>query len=164
MKINLCVLVLLWGAILPFANGEEVCVSDNPAISAIQKQWLAPQLPGDRVFAEGFRPTSLQLLPKSQAEGLFGLPNIKSRKTMLFFNQYAWTIETDGDYWLVADSGAWLDVRDGQQALEPITFNHGLRCAGIYKALKFHLPKGRYVLIVASDATDKVKIAAELER
>lgn len=164
MKINLCLLVLLWGAILPFANGEEVCASDNPSISTIQKQWQAPQLPGEKGFSEGFRPTLLQLLPRSQAESLFGTQSIKSRKTILFFNRYEWTIEAGGDYWLVADSAAWLDVRDGGQALEPITFNHGLRCAGIHKALKFHLPKGRYVLIVASDETDKVKIAAELER
>lgn len=48
-----------------------------------------------------------------------------------------------------------------QASLEPLAVHQGLRCAGIHKALKFHLNEGRYVLIVASDEIDTVKTAAE---
>jgi hypothetical protein len=165
MKIQRFLPVLLWAMLLS-AHAQEACISDNPAINTIRQQWEAPRPTGDSKFAGAFQPTALALLPKIQAESLYGALNIKSRKPMRYFNQYEWTIAAEGDYWLVADSGAWMDVRNGQnpQGLEPLTFNHGLRCAGIHKALKFHLKKGSYVLIVASDEIDKVKIAAAQEQ
>jgi hypothetical protein len=165
MKIQRFLPILLWATLLS-AHAQEACISDNPAINTIRQQWDAPRPAGDHKFVGAFQATALALLPKIQAEGLFGTLSIKSRKPMRYFSQYEWAIAAEGDYWLVADSGAWMDVRDGsgQQALEPLTFNHGLRCAGIHKALKFHLKKGSYALIVASEDTDKVKVAAAIAK
>ncbi|EJL94626.1 hypothetical protein PMI16_00072 [Herbaspirillum sp. CF444] len=148
------------------AYAQETCVSANPVIGAMQAQWNNARTESAPAFTDGFVPVTLTLLPLPEAESKYGKLAIKSKKEMRFTNRYNWRIETEGDYWIAADSPAWMDVIDvanGRQALEPLTFNQGLRCAGIHKALKFHLHAGSYTLLVASEDIDKVKVSAGRE-
>lgn len=148
------------------AYAQEACVSANPVIGAMQAQWNNARTETTAAFTDGFVPVTLALLPLDDAETKYGKLAVKSKKAMRFTNRYSWRIETEGDYWVAADAPAWMDVIDdtnGKQALEPATFNHGLRCAGIHKALKFHLPAGTYTLLIASEDVDKVKVSAGRE-
>lgn len=143
----------------PAAMAQAACESDNPVISAMQQKWNTPA-PSGAEATDGFGPVQAALLPIAQAQAQFGPLSFKSKKQMQYALQLRWHVSEEGDYWLAADSGAWIDVVDGGRALEPLTFNHGLRCAGIHKALKFHLRAGDYLLRVGSDETPGVKIAA----
>lgn len=151
------------------AQAQEACISSNPVIGAMQMQWNNTRTVLESSFIDGFVPVTLTLLPMAESAARYGKLTIKSKKEMRFTNRYSWHIDTEGDYWLAANSAAWMDVIDlsaptnTAQALEPLTFNHGLRCAGIHKALKFHLHVGSYTLLVASDETDKIKVSAGRE-
>ncbi|WP_050478782.1 hypothetical protein [Herbaspirillum rhizosphaerae] len=151
---------------LSAAHAQEACASPNPVIGAMQAQWNNARTETAAAFSDGFVPVTLVLLPLPEAETRYGKLAIKSKKPMRFTNRYSWRIETEGDYWIAADSPAWMDViydTNGKAALEPLTFNHGLRCAGIHKALKFHLRAGAYTLLIASEDLDKVKVSAGRE-
>jgi hypothetical protein len=163
MKIKRLIVILACMSVFSPVQAEDGCTSDIAAIQTMQRNWDTPSAPRQGGFVDDIVPTSLQLRPRTLAEMESGPLNIKSHKTMQFFNRYQWSIAVEGDYWIAADSGVWIDVSDGNGVLVPVTFNHGLRCAGIHKALKFHLRKGLHQLLVASDAADKVKIAAVLE-
>lgn len=151
------------------AQTQPACVSDNPVIGAMQTQWNTTRTVLESSFTDGFVPITLTLLPLAESAARYGALTIKSKKPMRYTNRYSWHIATEGDYWLAADSAAWMDVIDlsapsnAPQALEPLTFNHGLRCAGIHKALKFHLHAGNYSLLIASDEAEKVKVSAGRE-
>lgn len=160
------ILSLLLSTLAVDAHAQEACISPNPVIGAMQAQWNNARTESAVTFTDGFVPVTLALLPLAEAESKYGQLAIKSKKAMRFTGRYSWRIETEGDYWIAADSPAWMDVVDlanGKQALEPLTFNHGLRCAGIHKALKFHLHAGAYTLLIASEDVDKVKVSAGRE-
>jgi len=159
-------LSLLLSTLASGAHAQEACLSPHPVIGAMQAQWNNARTESAAAFTDGFAPVTLTLLPLPEAESKYGKLIIKSKKEMRFANRYNWRIETEGDYWIAADSPAWMDVIDvanGEQALEPLTFTHGLRCAGIHKALKFHLRAGTYTLLIASEDMDKVKVSAGRE-
>lgn len=166
MKTSVLCLPLLAALLASGAQAQVACVSANPVIGAMQAQWENARNSSAMNFTDGFVPVTLSLLPLAEAEMRYGKLTLKSKKTMGFSNRYHWQIDTEGDYWIAADSAAWMDVIDGsngEQALEPLTFNQGLRCAGIHKALKFHLHAGSYTLLIASEDAAQVKISAGRE-
>jgi hypothetical protein len=154
--------MLMFCAIPVFAFGAEDCASDNPVITDMQQRWNSP-LPQTTHFKDSFAPTQATLQPYAKAAVRLGTPALKAKRDVTYFDEYSWTISRGGDYWIAADSAVWIDViGKDKKPLEPLTFNHGLRCAGIFKAVQFHLIAGTYRMVIASETTDKVKFSAQM--
>jgi hypothetical protein len=143
------------------------CVSDNPAVTAMRSSWNTPTSVATAGTVSGaFDTVHVTLQPYDKAAARYGQLASKPKKDIKYFDRFTWNIPREGDYWIAADSGVWIDVSaaSGDQApLEPVTFNHGLRCAGIFKAVKFHLSAGAYRLEISSETTDSVKFASRLD-
>ena len=142
----------------------EECVSDNPAVTAMRASWNRPKPaePETHVLNGGFDAVHAVLPSYDNAAARYGQLALKARKDIKYFAPFVWRIAKEGDYWLSADSGVWIDVFEADKpALQPLAFNHGLRCAGIYKALEFHLTAGTYRLVIASEGADAVTFAAK---
>ena len=142
----------------------EECVSDNPAVTAMRASWNRPKPaePETHVLNGGFDAVHAVLPSYDNAAARYGQLALKARKDIKYFAPFVWRIAKEGDYWLSADSGVWIDVFEADKpALQPLAFSHGLRCAGIYKALEFHLTAGTYRLVIASEGADAVTFAAK---
>jgi hypothetical protein len=148
-----------------FGADAEQCVSDNPAVTAMRASWDKPVEAATKTapaFSGAFNTAHATLLPYDKAALRYGRLAIKSKKDIKYFDQFVWNIAREGDYWIAADSGVWIDVIDANgHPLETAAFNHGLRCAGIFKAVKFHIPAGTYHLVIASESADSVKFSAQ---
>jgi hypothetical protein len=168
LKRSACALTMLaLSAIstLAFAADAEQCVSDNPAVTAMRASWDKPAEASPKTapaFSGAFNTAHATLQPYDKAAARYGQLAIKSKKDIKYFDRFVWNVAREGDYWIAADSGVWIDViaADGH-ALETAAFNHGLRCAGIFKAVKFHVPAGAYHLVIASEGVDSVKFSVQ---
>lgn len=146
------------------AQAAEECAGDNPAVTAMRASWSrpAPAVPETQILNDGFDAVRATLPSYDDAAARYGRLALKAKKDIKYFAPFVWRIAKEGDYWIAADSGVWIDVFvPDESTLDPVTFNHGLRCAGIYKALKFHLKAGTYRLVIASEDADAVTFAAK---
>ncbi len=75
---------------------------------------------------------SLTAMPKTE----------KKAEGQTFAGLLAFSVPRDGDYRVSADTTVWIDVLDGDRALERTKLNRRMQCGHVHKSLGFTLKAG----------------------
>jgi hypothetical protein len=142
---------------------EDTCATSNFTLTALKTEWQVSKFPSVHEIKDDKTLFSVELISLENAKKQYGEITIKSKKHIIALGQIDWLNVAEGEYWIAADSGVWIDVvnKISGVSLEPLEIERTLRCVGIHKALRFSLTAGDFVLVIASEQLKPVKIALQ---
>lgn len=115
---------------------------------------LAPALQRLDVVLHPTDRVALAATPKTEKKG----------EWPTFAGLLALSVPRDGDYRVSADTTVWIDVLDGDRALERTKLNRRMQCGHVHKSLGFSLKAGvTYWLQLSGNKAQEVRVLITAE-